>query len=78
MNKRLLLIVSLVIVLVSLNWFSEVFAGDIDNLTPEQKAILLKKLNNGRASEADQYYWETPQLFEREGSAKPMDGIPEA
>ncbi|UCG62471.1 MAG: SLBB domain-containing protein [Candidatus Zixiibacteriota bacterium] len=63
MKKRFSLIVLLVIVLVSLNWFTELYAGDMTNMTPEEKAALLKKLSSTGTSEIDQYYWETPEIF---------------
>ncbi len=64
MKKRFLLIFIPVIILVSLNWFNELYAGDMNNLTSEEKAALLKKLTSADDAQAEQYYWETPELFD--------------
>ena len=64
MIKRVVFTVSLVIVLVSLNWFTELLAGEVDHLTLEQRQVLLKKLRSGSGPEGEQYYWETPQIFD--------------
>jgi len=42
MIKRIVIITTLVIVLVSLNWFKELFAGDLNDLTPQQQEFLEK------------------------------------
>lgn len=72
--KRLLFIIAIVIVLVSLNWFHEVYAGELDNLTPEQKEALLKKLRTQPNPEANQYYWETPEIFESAKESESRSG----
>ncbi|UCE25515.1 MAG: SLBB domain-containing protein [Candidatus Zixiibacteriota bacterium] len=74
MVRRVVFTVSLVIVLVSLNWFTRLLAGEVDNLTPEQRQALLKKLRSGSPAEGDQYYWETPQIFDGEQPAEQDNG----
>ena len=69
MLRKILFIVSLVIVLVSLNWFNELLASDMDNLTVEQREALLKKLRTPPAGQANSNYWETPQIFQENESA---------
>ena len=63
MLRRILFIVSLVIVLVSLNWFSKLLAADMSNLTAEQRQALLKQLGSQPASQVNSDYWETPQIY---------------
>ncbi len=63
--KRLLLFISLVIVLVSLNWFSELVAQDLDQLTPQQKEALLKRYKSQTtATEGSSQYYETPPIYD--------------
>ncbi|MGD8604871.1 MAG: hypothetical protein PVF49_09920, partial [Anaerolineales bacterium] len=62
--RKLILMAMIVIILVSLNWFREVFAQDLQNLSDLEKQALKEKyqqqiLNSGQAES-----YKTPPLFD--------------
>lgn len=64
MLKKLLILVAIVIILVSLNWFEVLAAQDLSSLSPEMKAALLEKYNSRGADEDAQRYYTTPDLYQ--------------
>ncbi|MEW6411214.1 MAG: SLBB domain-containing protein [Candidatus Zixiibacteriota bacterium] len=74
--KRLLFFITLVIVLISLNWFNELVAQDIENLTPQQKEALLKRYGSQvRANGDTPQYYETPSIYEAHESGQNADAV---
>ena len=78
MIKRIIFFLTLVIILVSLNWFKSVFAQDLNNLSAEEKALLLKKVKeNSQLSEKSSHY-QSPEIFDNVESEQNSDNqIPE-
>lgn len=63
MKSKLLFVFLVVIVLVSLNWFKEVFAADLNQLSENQKQLLEKYKQERATSNTDEYEYTTPDLF---------------
>ncbi|MCH7689616.1 MAG: SLBB domain-containing protein [candidate division Zixibacteria bacterium] len=63
--RKIIFFVTLVIVLVSLNWFRELTAQDLSNISDEQKAKLLKiyKARNSGVPDKPRVY-KTPEIYE--------------
>ncbi len=64
--KKFLFFALLVIVLVSLNWFKNLWAQDLSNMSEDQKKELIKlyKSKNPAPSETSEVY-TTPEIFEK-------------
>ncbi|UCD64766.1 MAG: SLBB domain-containing protein [Candidatus Zixiibacteriota bacterium] len=63
MSRRLVLILSLVIVLVSLNWFQELLAQDVAGLSQEEKKALLEDFAARPAEDAGKAVYRSPEIF---------------
>lgn len=75
--KRILLILIPVIILVSINWFSNINASELSSLTAEEKARLLEQFEKNsstrdRVIPANDHRYQTPQIYdESEGLISP-------
>ncbi|MDH4156197.1 MAG: SLBB domain-containing protein [candidate division Zixibacteria bacterium] len=63
MSRRVLIWLLLVIVLVSLNWFRSAKAQTSENLTDDEKRLLLEKYRDRSSGEADAAFYQTPDLY---------------
>jgi len=62
--RKLLVILTLVIVLVSLNWFRDLFAQDLGSLSDAEKAALLRNISKAAPAKRDAGYYETPSIYD--------------
>lgn len=58
--KRLFLIIAIVIVLVSLNWFKEVFAGELGKSSPERRVASEAQYRAGATTNVNAHFSGTP------------------
>jgi len=65
MKLRIFLLLLIVIVLVSLNWFKVLMAQDLSSLTDEEKLLLLKDYKEKQAQGAESYYYQSPETLSR-------------
>jgi len=72
MIKRIVFIAALVIVLVSLNWFNELFASDLCDLTLQEYGMHLEKPWSGPGG-GQRYCSETSSLLELSQRVRPGD-----
>ncbi len=63
MSRRVLIWLLLVIVLVSLNWFRSAKAQTPEDLTDDEKRLLLQKYKNRSSGEAEATFYQTPDLY---------------
>ena len=63
MKLRIIVLLLIVIVLVSLNWFKVLLAQDLSLLTAEEKLQLLEKYQKKPARGADSEYYQSPEIF---------------
>ncbi|MFH1374057.1 MAG: SLBB domain-containing protein [bacterium] len=64
MKAKLLILLLLMIVLVSLNWFRTVVAQDLSSLEKLDKQQLLKKYRDSLADRKESEYYRSPQIFD--------------
>ncbi len=63
MLKKFLILLTVVIVLVSLNWFEILVAQDLGSLTAEEKAALLVQYSKQAAQTGNDRYYESPKIY---------------
>ena len=80
MSRKVITIAILVIILVSLNWFKVLVAGDLGSLTPEQREHLRQKYQNTGRSEPHAQVYYSPLTFETEdrGPAQELSEVPDS
>ncbi len=66
MKAKLLILLLLMIVLVSLNWFRTVMAQDLSSLEKLDKQQLLKKYRERIADRKESEYYQSPQIFDND------------
>jgi polysaccharide export outer membrane protein len=71
MKLRIIVLLLIVIVLVSLNWFKVLMAQDLSSLGDEEKRQLLEKYRKQQASGPEAYHYQSPEIF---GDEKQPDG----
>ena len=63
--RKIIFFVTLVIILVSLNWFRELVAQDLSNVSDEQKAEIFKLYQARKSGVADKpQIYRTPEIYE--------------
>ncbi|HUV29554.1 MAG TPA: SLBB domain-containing protein [Acidobacteriota bacterium] len=62
--RKLLILLVLVIVLVSLNWFRELIAGDLGDLSESEKAALLERYAASRPAVGKSGSYHSPRIFD--------------
>jgi protein involved in polysaccharide export with SLBB domain len=70
MKLRITVLLLIVIVLVSLNWFKVLMAQDMGWLDEEEKRQLLEKYRKQQALGPESYYYQSPEIF---GEGKQSD-----
>ena len=76
MLKKILILLALVIILVSLNWFEVLVAQDLDGLSAEEKAALLEQYRTrSTAVDSDRYY-ESPRIYADDESVAHQPNMP--
>ena len=64
--KKILVIIVLVIVLISLNWFKVLLAQDISSLSKEQLKLLYQKSRSAGEIGSGADYYQTPHIFSQQ------------
>lgn len=64
MIKKLLIWLILIIVLVSINWFSDALAQDLYKISEKQKADLLDQYRKVKSTPTSENYYQTPLLYD--------------
>ncbi len=63
--RKIILFAALVIILVSLNWFRELVAQDLSNVSDKQKAELFKHYKARKSGVSDNpRIYKTPEIYE--------------
>lgn len=69
MNKKLF-IIGLIIILVSLNWFKPLFASDLQNMSNEEKAALLKKYQTYQHNQKSDNYYQSADYYGNDSTSQ--------
>ncbi len=63
--RKIIFFITIVIILVSLNWFRELVAQDLSNVPVEQKAELMKLYKARKSGLSDKPgVYKTPEIYE--------------
>ncbi|MFQ6008331.1 MAG: SLBB domain-containing protein, partial [Candidatus Zixiibacteriota bacterium] len=74
MKIRFFILLLLIIVLVSLNWFKVVVAQDLDNLTVQEKLQMLLEQQKKSAQKAEHESYRSPAIFDESEKLRPISG----
>ncbi len=74
--RKVLILLTLVIVLVSLNWFRELLAQDLSALSEADKKALLEKLNTSLPAQTTSDNYQTAPIFESDVGVGRPEGEP--
>lgn len=77
MLKKLIILTGLVIVLISLNWFRELVAQDISQLSEQEKHRLLQRYHANKTTSDPSGFYQSQDFFEGDNQSR-NNGIPQA